>query len=129
MLTACCPRSTRCKCMSLETEREWCRLIWGFPFSSPFCCMVSAGRWKSDKKVPLQKGKHNGKQVAQYLFFKPCQKGRGWIEGQSSEFRELEKLLILLSNGTEIWSRYYSSPAPPHPPGTRVWILHTEETC
>lgn len=44
---------------------------------SPFCCMVSAGRWKSDKKVPLQKGKHNGKQVAQYLFFKPCQKRKG----------------------------------------------------
>lgn len=78
--------------------------------------MLADGR--VTKKIPLQKGKHNGKQVAQYLvFLNHAKKGRGWTEGQFSEFRELEKLLILQSNGTEIWSGCYSSPALPHPPG------------
>jgi len=31
MLAACCLRTTRCKCMSPEREREWYRLIWSFP--------------------------------------------------------------------------------------------------
>lgn len=51
------------------------------------------------------------------------------MDGQTSEFRELEKLLMLLSNGTELWSRCYSSPAPPRPVGTCVWLVHAEETC
>jgi len=35
-------------------------------------------------------------------FLNHARKGRGWAKGQSSEFRELEKLLILLSHGTDL---------------------------
>ena len=118
MLAAYCPCSTRCKRVSPKTERERYRLIRSFPLLKA----CSAAWWaladgRVTKKFLSRKVNTMENKLCNTCFLNHARKGRGWAEGQSSEFRELEKLLILLSNGTEISSGCYSSPAPPHPPG------------
>lgn len=77
--------------------------------------MLADGR--VTKKFLSRKENTMENKLRNVCFLNHAKKGRGWTEGQSAEFRELGKLLILPGNGTEIGSGHYSSPAPPHPPG------------